>query len=195
MPNELREDGSLYTDYGQKLRGPNMDFKDIIQRLSVMDGSKTAKDAIQWMERVNRLLLPVYMTIIEQTMANQPLPDESVLFNFIGSGGSDFTFTAEYRALFGDERQDLLRMDEAYNEELEAAKRGECTNLSGCQQPDIHNGSCGYSVPVELTDDLDFESLPRSSISDVDQTRLEGDQSGSSDQSNGDTKNLHETGD
>ena len=113
MSNIEKEDG-LYTDFGQKLRGNIMGLDDIIVRLSTMEGSKTAKDAIQWMERTKRLLTPIWMTLAQNAMADQAAPDEAILFTFSGSGGSDFTFVAEWRALFGDERNILKEMEKDF---------------------------------------------------------------------------------
>lgn len=114
--NIEKEDG-LYTDFGQKLRGPVMDYKGLMTRMEAFGSSKTVNDARQWMARVQRLCNPIFMTVLEQAMTGQPLPDEARIFNFMGSGGSDFTFVAEWRALFGDERESLKQMEKDFQEE------------------------------------------------------------------------------
>jgi len=98
------EEGKLFDDNGTELRGKVIDMPDLIQKLKTMSGSTTAQSALEVIERFRRLLLPVYMGVSESAMNNEPVADEERVFSFSGSGASDFTFMAEFRALMGDER-------------------------------------------------------------------------------------------
>lgn len=59
-----------------------------------------------------RLLNPVFMSLAYQFLGDNPVPDEAIIFSFMGGGGSDYTHVREFRRLMGDERQ---AMEEAQN--------------------------------------------------------------------------------
>jgi len=116
------EEGKLFDDNGTELRGKVIDMPDLLQRLKTMSGSTTAQTALEVIERFRRLLLPVYMGVSETAMMGEPIPDEARVFTFAGSGASDFTYMAEFRALMGDERvivaqaeADLARLESKKN--------------------------------------------------------------------------------
>lgn len=153
---EKRSDGLYETSSGQKVGGLPVDVNELIETLRKMEGSTTARIAADTLARFRRLLLPVWMGIMEQTMVGEAHPDNARIFNFMGSGGSDFTFLGEFRALMGDDRviheKSMCEYEEAMAAEEKAAISGECTNLSGCQRWSEHEGACGYSRANFLSD-------------------------------------------
>lgn len=44
-----------------------------------------------------RLLLPIYMSLAEREMVDEPLSDDAVLFSFMGSGASDHSTVGDFR--------------------------------------------------------------------------------------------------
>ena len=151
--NTENDKGQLVTDYGQILREKHIDVPELLQRLEAMEGSQAARDAAKVIQRFKRLLLPVYMGISENAMVGEPVPDEARIFNFMGSGGSDFTFMAEFRSLMGDERTAL----EEYEKEAARAANGECTVLSGCQKMEEHTAA---TCPHYREDDTNNDPIP-----------------------------------
>jgi hypothetical protein len=47
---------------------------------------------------LRRVLLPVHMTLAEREIADDPVPDDAVLFSFMGSGCSDRSTVGEFNA-------------------------------------------------------------------------------------------------
>jgi len=92
---------------GTELRGRVLDTANVVSKLATMEGSVTAQEAKDAIGRFRRLLLPIYMMLSERAMIGEPVPDDAPLFSFSGSGASDWTYTAEFRALMGDEREFL----------------------------------------------------------------------------------------
>ena len=154
--------GKFYDEKGVELRGKLVDIPELTQRLRAMSGSTAAQQAADYIERVQRLLFPVKLGMIEMAMAGEPVPENARIFSFMGSGASDFTYMAEFRALFGDERKEMeeaqVEYEKALVEEQQAHERGECTQHYGCLNAE-HKGSCGYST-VNPAEDTDLEKKP-----------------------------------
>lgn len=54
--------------------------------------------------KFRRLLNPVFMELAYNSMAGNEIGDDTVLFSFMGGGGSDCTTVGHFRELMGDER-------------------------------------------------------------------------------------------
>lgn len=174
---EERHDG-LYTDYGQKIRGRQIDIKALKEKLGAAE-STMCRDALEVIERYERLLLPVYMGVTQEAMVGNNIPDDARIFNFMGSGASDFTFMAEFRSLMGDERVSIEESMKAYEAAMqeedrkmeEAQARGECNLKYGHQEKD-HTMGCeldGVNTQIpEAGDffDIDSESAPTDDTGD-----------------------------
>lgn len=71
----------------------------------------TIEELRDHVRKFRRLLNPVYMSLAYQALGGHDIPDENVIFSFMGGGGSDYTHVREFRELMGDEREILKEMN------------------------------------------------------------------------------------
>lgn len=65
----------------------------------------------QTIAKFKRLLNPVWMSMVENTMAGEPVADDRFIFTFMGSGASDNSTFGEFREVMGDERKVVAELE------------------------------------------------------------------------------------
>lgn len=52
---------------------------------------------VKSLKEMKRVLFPIFMSLAERDLIEDPVPDDAVLFSFMGSGASDYVTVGEYR--------------------------------------------------------------------------------------------------
>lgn len=104
------------------------DVQQLVESLKAMSGSSTAQEAARTIQKFNELLLPISMMLAERAFVGEPVEDDKYIFTFMGTGGSAYSRVSEFRALIGDEREDLKE----YEEQQKLMSAGGCTPIHGC---------------------------------------------------------------